>query len=176
MPQVDSEYSSTHVPSKWTCAPNAYGDGVCNCNCGAWDIDCENVAAETVGCPPHEVCLPPGNVCYPKASAVAQRKLYAQMVYLQTTHAIDFDFRYGRYNVHGPEPNRRVPAEWNCPADYFGSSDGCDCNCGAFDPDCKDETALVLNCPFDPEGAFGDNLAIARCNSQGLCESGAALS
>ena len=30
-----------------------------------------------------------------------------------------------------------APTEWTCPNDYFEAWDGiCDCNCGAWDPDC----------------------------------------
>lgn len=31
---------------------------------------------------------------------------------------------------------REPPATWTCPLFFFGSSDGCDCGCGAFDTDC----------------------------------------
>jgi hypothetical protein len=36
---------------------------------------------------------------------------------------------------------------WFCPASYYGTSDGCDCECGAYDPDCDDPSQSVLNCP-----------------------------
>jgi hypothetical protein len=29
-----------------------------------------------------------------------------------------------------------VPTSWTCPESYYGTNDGCDCNCGAPDPDC----------------------------------------
>lgn len=29
-----------------------------------------------------------------------------------------------------------VKEEWKCPSNWFGMSDGCDCGCGAPDPDC----------------------------------------
>jgi len=38
------------------------------------------------------------------------------------------------------------PPEWVCPAEFFGTSDGCDCGCGALDPDCADAT--VESCDF----------------------------
>ena len=28
------------------------------------------------------------------------------------------------------------PDTWTCDLDYYGTEDGCDCNCGAYDPDC----------------------------------------
>lgn len=27
------------------------------------------------------------------------------------------------------------PSEWRCSPSFFNASDGCDCNCGAWDPD-----------------------------------------
>ena len=33
-----------------------------------------------------------------------------------------------------------VPAGWTCPVEYYGTADGCDCGCGALDPDCNDDT------------------------------------
>ncbi|GAB4196344.1 MAG: hypothetical protein OHK0013_03450 [Sandaracinaceae bacterium] len=36
---------------------------------------------------------------------------------------------------------------WFCPASYYGTRDGCDCECGAYDPDCDDPSQAVLNCP-----------------------------
>jgi hypothetical protein len=29
-----------------------------------------------------------------------------------------------------------IPENWNCPAEFYGTNDGCDCECGAVDPDC----------------------------------------
>eukprot|EP01114_Cavostelium_apophysatum_P013188 TRINITY_DN3132_c0_g1_i5.p1 TRINITY_DN3132_c0_g1~~TRINITY_DN3132_c0_g1_i5.p1 ORF type:complete len:1448 (-),score=345.98 TRINITY_DN3132_c0_g1_i5:8-4351(-) len=42
---------------------------------------------------------------------------------------------------------RIVPPSWTCNENYYGSNDGCDCQCGAPDPDCLDGTQDVLNCP-----------------------------
>jgi hypothetical protein len=33
-----------------------------------------------------------------------------------------------------------LPAEWICNPNYYGLADGCDCGCGAADPDCADAT------------------------------------
>jgi hypothetical protein len=42
----------------WTeCPPDWYGDGeFCDCECGAFDTDCENAANEVFGCETGEVC------------------------------------------------------------------------------------------------------------------------
>src|SRR5262252_1748971 len=33
------------IPPLWSCAANTYGDGVCNCGCGAVDVDCPDAKA-----------------------------------------------------------------------------------------------------------------------------------
>jgi hypothetical protein len=47
-----------------------------------------------------------------------------------------------------------VPAQWTCDPNYYGADDGCDCGCGALDPDCSDVTAAV--CDY--------------CNNSGSCD------
>ncbi len=49
------------------------------------------------------------------------------------------------------------PTGWTCRASYYGGADGCDCGCGALDPDCADGT--VASCGF--------------CSEQGSCNSSA---
>jgi MYXO-CTERM domain-containing protein len=46
-----------------------------------------------------------------------------------------------------PPPPPTPPAEWTCPAGFFGTDDGCDCGCGALDPDCADAT--FASCDFN---------------------------
>jgi len=36
-----------------------------------------------------------------------------------------------------------VPADWTCPTSYYGTADGCDCGCGATDPDCPSGSSAV---------------------------------
>ena len=38
---------------------------------------------------------------------------------------------------------------WTCALDFYSGSDGCDCNCGAVDPDCSTELSVVLGCPCE---------------------------
>jgi hypothetical protein len=52
-----------------------------------------------------------------------------------------------------------VPAGWTCSAFYYDADDGCDCACGAPDPDCDDASALVYGC------APGQT-----CSAAGECE------
>ena len=57
-------------------------------------------------------------------------------------------------------PFRAVPVEWRCPPEYFGDRRGCDCDCGARDPDCDDPREELLYCEAE-----------SFCNAAGRCES-----
>ena len=52
-----------------------------------------------------------------------------------------------------------VPDEWTCDPEFFDNFDGCDCDCGAFDPDC-----LVMR-PGDLVGCDRNQ----ACNNEGEC-------
>lgn len=52
----------------------------------------------------------------------------------------------------------QVPASWFCDPSYYGVGDDCDCNCGAYDPDC-DLPLPVLNCR-----------GTQTCSLDGVCE------
>lgn len=56
------------------------------------------------------------------------------------------------------DPFAGVPHEWLCPPEYYAASDGCDCDCGQWDPDCADERQEVLWCMEGQE-----------CVSDGTC-------
>ena len=51
--QDSCEASSSPIPSTWTCEAGAWGDCVCDCDCGTEDIDC--AVGECAGCE-HDVC------------------------------------------------------------------------------------------------------------------------
>lgn len=62
----------------------------------------------------------------------------------------------------GPRPGTEPqPAVWECAPEYFDAFDGCDCGCGAYDPDCNDPSQEVLNCT-------GSQV----CGSDGRCHDG----
>lgn len=51
-----------------------------------------------------------------------------------------------------------TPTGWTCEPSYYGTRDGCDCNCGSRDPDCDLPEQVLLNCQ---EGEI--------CNAGGTC-------
>jgi hypothetical protein len=40
-----------------------------------------------------------------------------------------------------------APSSWLCDPKQYGSGDGCQCKCGAFDPDCDPLEAVPVDCP-----------------------------
>jgi hypothetical protein len=68
---------------------------------------------------------------------------------------------YGKciYEGAGTTP----PASWHCNAAYYDNGDGCDCNCGALDPDCGQGGQSLHGCT---------GLDSPTCNAQGLCTGG----
>jgi hypothetical protein len=42
---VADDNTRCQIPAQWSCAPSSYGDGICNCGCGAVDIDCPDAQA-----------------------------------------------------------------------------------------------------------------------------------
>jgi len=56
--------------------------------------------------------------------------------------------------------SRAVPTSWKCHATTYNTSDGCDCDCGAVDPDCA----------TDPDNIFGCSKGFnATCSNSGVC-------
>jgi hypothetical protein len=55
-----------------------------------------------------------------------------------------------------------APTSWTCDPSYYGggAEDGCDCDCGAYDPDCRITGTDVYNC----EGTEN-----ATCSAHGTC-------
>lgn len=51
-------------------------------------------------------------------------------------------------------------SSWTCDAAWFNANDGCDCNCGSYDPDCDIPHATLYNCNDD---------AKYSCSATGSC-------
>jgi hypothetical protein len=57
------------------------------------------------------------------------------------------------------------PPAWHCNAAYWDAADGCDCDCGALDPDCALPNQHLLGC---------QGLSSPTCDVHGLCTGGGA--
>lgn len=57
-------------------------------------------------------------------------------------------------------PPAQVPAAWICPQESYAGLDLCDCDCGAWDPDCDEPDITPASCKT-PEG---------QCVQPGVCQ------
>jgi hypothetical protein len=53
-----------------------------------------------------------------------------------------------------------VPSTWACDPSYYNASDGCDCACGAIDPDCATDPLVLFGCA----GASAEGWKLQRRN------------
>jgi hypothetical protein len=130
--------AKTQPPSDegvWTAASPFYGAGDgCDCGQGFWDPDCALPNQPLYNCYNGEACVESGQ------TGVCQTVMTPAMP--------------------DPAPPSTPPAGWICDPTFYNADDGCDCNCGAFDPDCaKSEQGLYI-CN---EGQY--------CGQSGTCES-----
>lgn len=67
-----------------------------------------------------------------------------------------------------PPPPPPAPREWSCDEGYYGTDDGCDCGCGAVDPDCGVTT--VDACVYcDNAGSCATDCAQIDPNNNAAC-------
>ncbi len=140
-----------HAAASWTCSAAAERDGICDCGCGTADPDCKGAGCSGAGCdvsacarchdefgrnvpcPTHYACDPAtfadGSTC-DCGCGEADPDCAGKGCNSVSCKASACEVRHG---AHGkPLP----PATWTCAAASYGASDGCDCGCGALDPDC----------------------------------------
>ncbi len=64
-----------------------------------------------------------------------------------------------------------APPEWTCDPNFYDTNDGCDCGCGAFDPDCPNPTSQACQFCDDPGScAEGLNCAAINPNDNSICQ------
>jgi hypothetical protein len=95
--------------SDWTCDPLALGDSLCDCGCGIPDPSCKGSGCDTPG-------------CRKPACDVRHGCSDAQIA--------------AKDDCSSNNPGVLKDNVWTCPWDRYASGDGCDCGCGAIDPDC----------------------------------------
>ncbi|MCC6620295.1 MAG: hypothetical protein IT385_03520 [Deltaproteobacteria bacterium] len=113
-------------PLDWTCPVGFYGDGGCDCGCGALDFDCAGTA-DVNEC---EFCT----TCQDTFDELCD----------DVVDPLDTTLCIGAVEV---------PAGWTCSDGWYDDGD-CDCGCGVKDSDCAG-TADVSECEFcaDCDGA-----------------------
>jgi len=60
-----------------------------------------------------------------------------------------------------------IPATWRCSPGFFGRGDGCDCGCGAVDPDCVDATQAACEFCGNP-----GSCAVTQCDDISATDNG----
>ena len=175
------------VSGAWTCLETYYGsDDGCDCECGAYDPDCDDPEAKLYGCATGESCSSDGTCepCVPSCdgkecgndgcggdcAACPVGKKCDQPSFTcvdcvpECEGLVCGDDGCGGSCGSCPggstcSSNLCVPDAWTCLGSYYGSADGCDCGCGAYDPDCDDPSANLYGC------GYGES-----CSSDGTCE------
>ena len=192
----DGQYEATPAgsvpPAEWTCSSSYYNanDG-CDCNCGASDPDCAIPGSYVYGCMSGDTC--PNDSCVapspegdsssssipvlgpPDISAVdtATPPLVGTSTILAAISAWDSTTGPGDNNLYPTTTAELIATGWNtalCNPAYFNAQDGCDCGCGAYDPDCDNM----------PNGAFymmGPDCLASHdtCSPEGQCASSAVV-
>jgi hypothetical protein len=130
--------AKTQPPSgegAWTADPSFYGAGDgCDCDRGSWDPDCAVPGQTLHNCDNGQACVQSGQ------TGVCQTVMTPSMP--------------------DPAPPSTPPAGWICDPTIYNAGDGCDCLCGAFDPDCGKSNQRLYDCGV---GQY--------CGPSGSCES-----
>jgi hypothetical protein len=162
-PSSDVCNDNTCEASEWTCDDSWYGDGECDCGCGALDIDCDGPYAAdcdwTFQCTNQWLVVDPNQNwrCIDPPPAPDEwdcdPSWYGDDFCDCGCGVIDYDCD-GPYAadcdwtfkctdqglVVDPNENWRCldlppPAEWDCNPSWYGDG-ACHCGCGALDYDC----------------------------------------
>ncbi|MET0387324.1 MAG: hypothetical protein ABW321_15255 [Polyangiales bacterium] len=150
-------------PSAWKCAEALWADGYCDCGCGVADFDCTGQSCIEPGCIQDscDACYTTEYAwkpCAPEPSPSAWTCTMEEQLDSVCDCGCGIpDPACGgsgcseagcwrkkcnvRHAADGSALTDSFPPSngWTCPADAWGGSDGCDCGCGAPDPDCQSD-------------------------------------
>ncbi len=165
------------LPETWACNWSFFNaNDDCDCNCGAWDPDCARPNLRTVGCRIGGQCLEDGTCSNPAPEGWTcgdtawnnNNACHCGCGAPDPDCALDGRAVVGCAPGSGCRPDGTCeapfPDTWVCARANFGNGGRCDCNCGAWDPDCAYGDATPLNC--------GPGLV---CGPDGVCADPATL-
>ncbi|HKP59925.1 MAG TPA: hypothetical protein VJV78_24540 [Polyangiales bacterium] len=147
-------------PDAWKCADKLWGDTICDCGCGVRDFDCKQANCTTLECvasgceacytadSAYKQCLPDGDPSLWKCSMAEQLDDVCDCgcgLIDPACHGsgcvepgCNRNACGRRHDRDGAVLSDALPPVngWRCPIRSWGGGDGCDCGCGAKDPDC----------------------------------------
>lgn len=168
------------APPEWTCAALRFVDGECDCGCGAFDPECVN---DTLAACDNEWCDEPDYVDPDDIGVCRDAVLPSTWnCNLQAYGDLICDCGCGAPDPDCPVPTVEddcraigctsglvdesdltacdvLPAEWTCNPITYNAEDRCNCECGAWDPDCDDPNVTATSC-----------LTGLVCAEPGVCE------
>lgn len=136
----------------WYCAPERYGDGVCDCGCGQYDIDCQ-YNKTSPNCHTNETCV--NGVCVPTPNGTAwtcRQELFN-----------DYTVCHCNCGLHDPDCDQLGDTLTACAGDYLES----DCALGSV---CRNDKCAVV-CPqyYKVETRYDAEMS-AFCYSANICQ------
>jgi hypothetical protein len=155
------------APPEWTCAASRFVDDVCDCGCGAYDPECPNA---TISACEREHCEEPAYVDAESIGLCRSEGLpLAWSCAIQNFGDLICDCGCGATDPDCPVPADEhdcvgiacdsqvvedddptlcatLPAGWECSPLAYNAEDRCNCECGAWDPDCADEAVTSTTC------------------------------
>lgn len=154
------------LPLGWLCRDSLWADGVCDCGCGAFDFDCVFGGCFEPGC----------NDSFCEACFAANGGWVPCALPAWTCDATELDDanNFCDCGCGAPDPDClgrgcttascraqscdrchddtnavigcQAPVEWLCERGIYYGNDGCDCGCGAIDPDCTSGGCAAGGC------------------------------
>jgi cysteine-rich repeat protein len=161
-----SSGSGGSVPAAWMCDPLYYGaaDG-CDCGCGVQDPDCLDATVSSCDyCTDLGSCglaSCPGNID-PVDNTTCVPVICGDNVVGPGEQCDDGNTMAG--DGCDATCQYEIPTAWTCSTFYYGGQDGCDCGCGAVDPDCMDNTAASCDYCQD-SGSCGNGTCPANIDT-----------
>jgi hypothetical protein len=147
-----SDTTRCETPARWTCDTALYGNGTCDCGCGAKDIDCpDSTAAACQWCGysscAHSDCSlidsTDNAFCtVPPYDWTCSARLYRDGTQCDCSAQPCPGLINPTWNAACSQPP--PPTGWTCPPENYGDGYACDCGCGVRDVDCR--TNQLLEC------------------------------
>eukprot|EP00727_Mastigamoeba_balamuthi_P006299 m51a1_g229 hypothetical protein (802) ;mRNA; f:97054-101951 len=169
------ETAAEAVPPTWVCSRGEYSDSVCSCNCGAWDPAC-TLSPRSPNCSAHSICDSSARCeerrywaydgCQCECGGDTDPDCFDPFATVSACHD-NFTVPVCALSDGAQSAVCEVPTEWRCDDKDYNDRIVCDCNCGAYDPDC-DMKLPVGNCSQGQECDGGLHCFKDNCS----CESG----